>query len=242
MRLFQLFWGRSGDFQELGCCSLFGLLWSAWELSWRLWACHLAYANVLQWVHNEAQDQVEVNSSTILDLFGSNQFLLYPQWLYHSFKGHALPHSLLFHYGSVWDFVFFKKNLDLPLWLRGNESVVPWRELHECLNKHLRQNVGGLLGLVKLEIKSQNGIVCAFPPKSAALPLPGMSNLPPTLAHQPCGLSRSLRLFRDDITDPFRGTWVLISRLPVDKDSWYKQITSQQLSLTRLGAPPGRGW
>ena len=37
-------------------------------------------------------------SSTILDLVGSNQFFLYPQWLWHSFKkGCALFPSLVSH-------------------------------------------------------------------------------------------------------------------------------------------------
>ena len=46
--LFQLFGGRGGDFQELDNCPLFGLLWLALELSWRLWVGHLSYADVLQ--------------------------------------------------------------------------------------------------------------------------------------------------------------------------------------------------
>ena len=94
--LFKLFWRRSGDFQELDHHPLFGLLWSASELSWHLWVCHLAYANILQSVYNEAPGLLEVESSTILDLVGSNQFLSRPQGLCHSFKGYALPPSLLF--------------------------------------------------------------------------------------------------------------------------------------------------
>ena len=73
--LFQLSWRRDGDFQELGHhCPLFGLLWLASELSWCLWVCHLAYANVLQWACNEAQGLLEVESSVLLDLIGSNLF------------------------------------------------------------------------------------------------------------------------------------------------------------------------
>ena len=37
-----LFWGRDGNFQELGPYPLFGLWWLALELSWHLWVCHLA--------------------------------------------------------------------------------------------------------------------------------------------------------------------------------------------------------
>jgi len=72
--LFQLFWRRSRHFQELGHCPLF-LLWLASELSWCWWVCHSAYAKVLQWVYNEAQGLLEIESSVILDLVGSNQFL-----------------------------------------------------------------------------------------------------------------------------------------------------------------------
>ena len=46
--LFQLFWRRGGDFQELGHRLLFGLLGLPLEQSWRLWACHIARADVLQ--------------------------------------------------------------------------------------------------------------------------------------------------------------------------------------------------
>lgn len=41
-------------------------------------------------MYNEAQGLQEVESSTILGLIVSNQFLLHPQWLYHSPKGYAL--------------------------------------------------------------------------------------------------------------------------------------------------------
>ena len=41
--LLQLFGGRGGNFQGLGCHPLFSLLWSASELSWHWWVCHLAY-------------------------------------------------------------------------------------------------------------------------------------------------------------------------------------------------------
>ena len=61
--LFQLFGGRGGDFQELGHHPLFSILWSASELSWRGWVCHLAYPNVLQRAYNEAQGLLEDESS-----------------------------------------------------------------------------------------------------------------------------------------------------------------------------------
>ena len=41
-------WEEYSNFQELGHHLLFGLLQLALELSWHLWVCHLAYANVLQ--------------------------------------------------------------------------------------------------------------------------------------------------------------------------------------------------
>ena len=77
--LFQLFWGRDRDFQELGHCPLFDILWLASELSWCWWVCHLAFANILQRMFNEAQGLLEVESSAILDLVGSNQFSSYPK-------------------------------------------------------------------------------------------------------------------------------------------------------------------
>ena len=61
------------------------LLRLASELSWCLWVCHLA--NAFQQAYNEAQSLLEVESSAILDLVGSNQFLSCPvamsffQWL-----------------------------------------------------------------------------------------------------------------------------------------------------------------
>ena len=65
------------NFWKLGHHLFFGLLKSASELSQSLWMCHLAYANVLQWVYNVAEGPLEVESSAILDLVGSNQFMSY---------------------------------------------------------------------------------------------------------------------------------------------------------------------
>ena len=76
-RIIPTIWGRGRDFQELGHCPLFNLLWLASGLSWHLWVCHLD-ANVLQCAYNEAQGPLEVDSSVILDLVGSNQFLSCP--------------------------------------------------------------------------------------------------------------------------------------------------------------------
>ena len=50
---------------------------------------------VLQGAYSEVQGLVEADSSTTLDLAGSNQFMLCPQWLCYSFKGCALPLSYL---------------------------------------------------------------------------------------------------------------------------------------------------
>ena len=63
-----------GDFQELGHCPLFGLLRSASELPWRWWVCYLAYVDVLQRAYNDAQGPLEIKSSIILDIVGSNYF------------------------------------------------------------------------------------------------------------------------------------------------------------------------
>lgn len=58
--------------------------------------CHLA-ANVLQGAYNEAQVPLEVKSSAILNLVGSNQYLFSPQQLCHSSNGYTLAPSLLSH-------------------------------------------------------------------------------------------------------------------------------------------------
>ena len=50
----------------------------------------------------EAQGPLEVKPSAILDLVSSNQFMLYPQWLCHSFKGCALSLPLLSHLRVLW--------------------------------------------------------------------------------------------------------------------------------------------
>ena len=92
--LFQLFGGRGRDFQELGHCPLFGLLWLASKLSWCLWVCCLA--NVLQQAYNE-----EIKSSAFLGLIGSNQFMSYPHQLCHTFKGSVLCPFLLSQYYLV---------------------------------------------------------------------------------------------------------------------------------------------
>ena len=63
----------------MGHCPLFDILWLASELSWCWWVCHLAFANVLQCMFNEAQGLLEVESSAILDLVGCNQFSSYPK-------------------------------------------------------------------------------------------------------------------------------------------------------------------
>ena len=82
--VFQSFWGRGGEFHELGRGPLLELLWLASELSWHLRAYHLA-ANALH-EYKEAQGPLKVGSSTILDLVGSNQFLSYLQQLCHSLR------------------------------------------------------------------------------------------------------------------------------------------------------------
>ena len=94
--LFQLFGGRSRDFQESGHRPLFAL--NDWPCS-RDGACgYVTYqANVLQWVYNETQVLSKVSSSAILDLVDANQFLSYPQGLCPSFKSCTLPLFLLCH-------------------------------------------------------------------------------------------------------------------------------------------------
>ena len=67
----------------IGPLTTFGLLWLALELSWHLGMCYLASENTLQWVYNEIQGLLEVDSSAILGLISFNQ-------LCHSFKSHVI--------------------------------------------------------------------------------------------------------------------------------------------------------
>ena len=64
-------------------------------------------AGVLQRAYTEAQGLVEVASSAILDLLGSNQFMPCPRAMsFFFFKGCALPSSLLFQLdiqGGYWN-------------------------------------------------------------------------------------------------------------------------------------------
>ena len=90
--LFQLFWGRGGDFLELGYCPLFDLWWSSLELSWNLWVCHLACWCITMSINWGArsicmvnQRLIEVDLSAILDPFDSSQFILCP-WVMSFFQ------------------------------------------------------------------------------------------------------------------------------------------------------------
>ena len=74
-RLFQLFGGKGQGFPGIGPLPPFYLLWLPSVLSWCWWVCHLG-ANVSQWAYNKAQDLLEFNSSTILDLVGLTSFYL----------------------------------------------------------------------------------------------------------------------------------------------------------------------
>ena len=56
--------------------------------------CHSA--DVFQWIRSEVQSLLEVDFSAILNLVGSNQIMLHPQWLFHSLKDCVLPPPLLF--------------------------------------------------------------------------------------------------------------------------------------------------
>ena len=94
--LFQLFGGRGRDFQELGHCPLFGLLWAALEfvvaptgVSFSVLICY-----------NKSTMRLKCWNSNLLPswpLVSFNQFLSYPQWSCHSFTGCTLTPSLLSH-------------------------------------------------------------------------------------------------------------------------------------------------
>ena len=100
--LFQLFFARSGDFQELGYYPVFGLLCSALELLWHLWMCNLANANVLQWAYNEAQGLLKFESSTILGLIGSNQFMSYSVLFFFNWRIIVIQCCIGFYHTPTW--------------------------------------------------------------------------------------------------------------------------------------------
>ena len=68
--LFQPFWGRDGDFQDLGYRPLLGLLTVPWNGHGAL--------GVSFSLLTEDEGLVEVDLSAILDPFDSNWFILYP--------------------------------------------------------------------------------------------------------------------------------------------------------------------
>lgn len=72
--------GKAQGFLRIRSPPTFDLSWLTSQLSRRWLVSHLD-ANILQWAYNEAQHPLEVESSTILDLFGSNQFMSCPQAL-----------------------------------------------------------------------------------------------------------------------------------------------------------------
>ena len=130
--LFQLFWGRGRDLQELGCHAFFLSLvfWSLMVIlgmSWQWWVCHLIYANVFWWVYNAAQGPLQVRFSAILDLVGSNQFFS------------CLVFMLDFPGGSgVMNLPAMQEPQEIPVWFLGWEdpleegmathlSILAWR-------------------------------------------------------------------------------------------------------------------
>ena len=89
---------EGGDFQKLGHHPLFGLSCYLETVLVSVCICH--EANILQWAYKEVQGPLKVESPAILGLTGSNQLLSYPQQLWHSFNGCALPPSLLSQKGE----------------------------------------------------------------------------------------------------------------------------------------------
>ena len=93
-RIIPVIWWKGWGFPGIRPLSTFLAYYvQASKLRWHLWVCPLT--DVLQWVHNEAQGLLEGRSLAILDKMDSNQFLLYPQGLCHSFNGCDLPFPLV---------------------------------------------------------------------------------------------------------------------------------------------------
>ena len=97
--------------------------------------CHLD-ANVLQWVHNEVQGLPEVESSTILGLGGSNQFMPCPQWLCPSFKGFTLSLSYLTSF-TKWHANFFHSSSCSPTLLASPEASRVVDQAHPSITSAL---------------------------------------------------------------------------------------------------------
>ena len=87
---------------------------------------------VLQWAYTKAQGPLEVESSAILDLDDSNQFMSYPQLVSHSFKGCALPPSCFtFFWGMAFQLLqdvfpcfFTLMNSSVYVYFRPKELLV----------------------------------------------------------------------------------------------------------------------
>ena len=83
-------WRRGRDFQELSHHPLLTIY--GWPQNYQgSYGYVIEHADVSQWGRNESQGLQEVQSSTILDLVSSNQFMSYPQELSHSCRGYVLP-------------------------------------------------------------------------------------------------------------------------------------------------------
>ena len=101
----------------------------------------------------EAQGLLEVESSSILDLVSSNQLLSYPM-LCHSFKGCALPPSLMFHYQ-------FSRSL-------MSDSETPWTAAHQASLSIT--NSQSLLKLMSIElVMPSNHLILCHPLLSSSV-------------------------------------------------------------------------
>ena len=87
------------------------------EVSRCLWACHLAYANALQWAQNEAQGLLGAEVSAIVGLVGSNWFLwcsILPDGCVILWTGVPCPllSCLIFPFSRIWEILNWNLMLD----------------------------------------------------------------------------------------------------------------------------------
>ena len=111
----QLYWGGVRDFQELGRCPLFGLWWSALEVSWHLWECHLAcwFMMSIYGGSRSSESHTCPPSWTHFVLIS----LCWVLWPCHSFKCCALLPSLLFQNHGYIDLPFCQAHREYwPQW------------------------------------------------------------------------------------------------------------------------------
>ena len=106
-------------------------LCSALELLWHLWMHKLANANVLQWAYNEAQGLLKFESSTILGLIGSNQFMSYSVLFFFNWRIIVTQCCIGFYHTPTWISHIYVCYAVLSHSV-VSDSVTPWTVAHQA--------------------------------------------------------------------------------------------------------------